>query len=291
MEKGTWNEMIDLYNKADGRIYTSDEMQQWLEEFITKQEHSLDYVLDGDLPKKDWFDAPQSRLLSDSTPGEYHTVVPGRPIGLHPHTVVELAEQKIHLHFYGDFTHGQWKHWIEKTDRMAPGFLHIHPNVDQENWVKEFSQYDAGWLHFFASENYGEIRRSNWDDLNIPARMATLALCGIPMLQRDNTGHIVATQSLVKKLNIGLFFNDMQELGETMRDRELMLELRANVWRQRELFMFDTHVAGLIEFFRQVIEKPKTKENKATIGNSAIYSPIHERAVADKTYHPRSQPL
>lgn len=284
MEKGTWNEMIELYNEADGRIYTSDEMQWWLEEFISKKPHSLDYVLDGDLPKKDWFQQPQSKLLSDSKPGEFHTVVPGRPIGLHPHNVVELAEQKIHLHFYGDFTHGQWKQWIEKTHLLAPGFLHIHPNVDQENWVKEFSQYDAGWLHFFKSENNGEIRRSNWDDLNIPARMATLAIAGIPMLQANNEGHIVATQSFVKKHNLGLLFKDMKELGQLLRDRELMLNLRENVWRQRELFMFDYHVNDVIDFFKEVIEKHQNEANNQK-GDKVLLPPVNERAVADKTFY------
>ena len=285
LEKGTWNEMIELYNKADGRIFTSEEMQWWLEEFISKKEHSLDYVLDGDLPKKDWFQQPQSKLLSDKTSGEFHTVVPGRPIGLHPHHVVELAEQKIHLHFYGDFTHGQWKQWIEKTHLLAPVFLHIHPNVDQENWVREFSQYDAGWLHFFKSENNGEIRRSNWDDLNIPARMATLALAGIPMLQADNEGHIVATQSFVKKHNLGLLFKDMKELGQLMRDRKLMLSLRENVWSQRELFMFDSHLNDLIAFFREVIKTHKQANGQV------LFPAVSERAATDKTFYPNRKPL
>ncbi|MCW3110199.1 MAG: glycosyl transferase, partial [Segetibacter sp.] len=290
LEKGTWNEMMELYNKADGRIYNSEEMKCWLDEFISKEPHSLDHVLDGDLPKKDWFDQPQSKLLSDSTPGEFHTVVPGRPIGLHPHTVVELAEQKIHLHFYGDFTHGQWKQWIEKTHLLAPGFLHIHSNVDQENWVKEFSQYDAGWLHFFKSENYGEIRRANWDDLNIPARMATLALAGIPMLQKDNSEHIVATQSLVRKLDIGLLFNDMEELGRLLRNRKLMTCLRENVWKQRHLFMFDYHVEELMAFFRQVIKNYKNKESIADYVDP-LFPGINQRAAVDKTYYAQTQPL
>ncbi len=47
----------------------------------------------------------------------------------------------------------------------------------------------------------------NWDDLNLnyPARMATLAVAGLPILQRDNTGHIEATQSIVQKHNPGVF--------------------------------------------------------------------------------------
>ncbi|MDB5248316.1 MAG: glycosyl transferase [Segetibacter sp.] len=296
MEKGTWNELIELYNKADGRIYTSDEMKWWLDEFTSKEKHSLDYVLDGDLPKKDWFNQPQSKLLSDSTPGEFHTVVPGRPIGLHPHNVVELMEQKIHLHFYGDFTQGQWLQWIEKTHKMAPGYLHIHPNVDQENWVKEFSQYDAGWLHFFKSENNSEIRRSNWDDLNIPARMATLAIAGIPMLQADNEGHIVATQSLVKKLGIGLLFQDIEELGQLMRNRQLMMNLRENVWNKRELFLFDHHAGSLVQFFRNVIANHRNKETARQDTLDNLYSEIKEiqsnsRAKPDKTFHSQKLPL
>ncbi len=230
-------------------------------------------------------------MLSESTPGEFHTVVPGRPIGLHPHNVVELAEQKIHLHFYGDFTHGQWKQWIEKTHTMAPGFLHIHPNVDQENWVKEFSQYDAGWLHFFKSENFGEIRRSNWDDLNIPARMATLALAGIPMLQADNEGHIVAIQSFVKKHRLGILFNDMKELGQMMRDRTLMIDLRENVWNKRSLFMFDNHVNTLVEFFKKVIERHKNKGLEKGGNDTVLFPVIYEKAVADKTYYSQPKPL
>jgi len=283
LEKGMWNEMMELYNKADGIIYTSDEMKWWLEEFTSREKHSLDYVLDGDLPKKDWFDQPQSKLLSESTQGEFHTVVPGRPIGLHPHNMVELAEQKIHLHFYGDFTQGQWLEWIAKTHRMAPGFLHIHPNVDQEDWVKEFSQYDAGWLHFFESKNMGEISRSNWDDLNIPARMSTLALAGIPMLQRNNEGHLVAIQSVVKNLNLGLLFSDMKELGQMMRDRQLMYDLRQNVWKQRDLFTFDHHVAELVAFFRAVIENYRKKERN-TDDVKMMFPPIAEKARVDKTY-------
>ena len=252
LEKGTWNKLMALYTKSDGQIYTSQEMKDWFSAFLPCFKNELSLILDGDLPKKDWFTDGRSSLLSEKD-GEIHTVIPGRPIGLHPYNVAELAEQKIHLHFYGDFTHGQWKQWIEKTNAMANGYLHIHGNVDQENWTKEFSQYDAGWLHFFKSENFGEIRRANWDDLNIPARLATLVLSGLPLLQRNNEEHIVATQSMIKKFNMGLFFKDMNELGEKIRDKKNMNIIRKNAWNQREYFTFDYHADRIIDFFRNVI--------------------------------------
>ncbi|HZP88289.1 MAG TPA: hypothetical protein VFB54_15870 [Burkholderiales bacterium] len=209
-------------------------------------------VLDGDLPKRDWLASRPSPLLSERD-GEIHTVVPGRPIGLHPHTVAELKAHGVHLHFYGNFTHGQWREWIAKTQRLAAGYLHLHAHVDQDRWVEEFSRYDAGWLHFFRSENRGELRRANWDDLNYPARLAALVAAGLPVLQRDNGGSIVATQSLVRSLDIGLFFDDMAQLFAQFNDRGRMAAMRARVWQQRDRFTFDYHADRLIDFFRQVI--------------------------------------
>jgi hypothetical protein len=185
--------------------------------------------------------------------GDLHTVVPGRPIGLHPENVAELARQRIHLHFYGDFTRGQWREWIDRTRMLAPGFLHLHGNVDPRGWVSEFSRYDAGWLHYFRSENQGELRRANWDDLNYPARIGTLAAAGLPLIQRRNAGAIVATQTLAQQLDIGIFCAHLDDLHPQLRDTQRMAELRDNVWRHRQRFTFDHHVGRLVEFFREAI--------------------------------------
>ncbi len=253
LEKGTWRQLVELQACSDGQIYSSPEMRDWFDTVVPGlAANGRSLVLDGDLPKRDWFEQARSLLHSD-TDGEPHTVVPGRPIGLHAHTVAELAAAGVHLHFYGDFTQGQWKAWIEKAMGLAPNHLHLHPQVDQEDWVREFSRYDAGWLHFVRSDNEGDLRRANWDDLNLPARVATLAVAGVPLLQRDNHGAVVATQTLARDLGIGLFFDSMEELGDQIRDQGRMQGLRENVWRQREVFTFDHHVDRLVAFLREVI--------------------------------------
>jgi hypothetical protein len=254
LEKGTWPQLIDLHQRSDGQIFTSPEMRDWFDTVIPGISRSKPtHVLDGDLPKQDWFDQPPAPRYS-AADGEIHTVVPGRPIGLHPHTVEALAANGIHLHFYGDFTHGLWRQWIEKTQAVAPRHLHLHANVDQGRWVAEFSRYDAGWLHFFRSNNAGEIRRANWDDLNYPARMATLAAAGLPMIQTENEGAIVAAQALTKRLGLGAFFETIEDLGITLRERDRLDAIRNRVWRQRHLFTYDHHVPQLVAFFRKVID-------------------------------------
>lgn len=253
LEKGRWPQLIDLFRCADGRIFSNPEMGDWFDTVVPALSQTRPaFVLDGDLPKKDWFAQPASALLSADS-GQIHTVVPGRPIGLHPHTVAELAQHGIHLHFYGDFTHGQWREWIDKARLLAPAHLHLHANVDQARRVAEFSRYDAGWLHAFVSDNQGELRRANRDDLNIPARMATLAAAGLPMIQRSNEGAIVASQAFARSLGVGLYYDTIADLAGPLRDRAAMETLRENAWSQRALFTFDHHVPALIAFFRALM--------------------------------------
>lgn len=260
IEKGTWPLLADLVRLADGCIYSSPEMRDWFATALPRPPAArpaprLEFVLDGDLPRRAWFLQERAPLLSarPGAGGQVHTVVPGRPIGLHPPTVAELARHGIHLHFYGDFTQGQWREWIDKARALAPEHLHLHPNVDPDRWVREFSQYDAGWLHVFRSQNGGDIRRADWDDLNIPARVATLAAAGLPMIQFDNGGAIVAAQALARRLGIGLFFDSIEVLAQQLHDRAAMAALRERVWQVRDGFCFDLHAPGLVDFFGRVI--------------------------------------
>jgi hypothetical protein len=119
--------------------------------------------------------------------------------------------------------------------------------------VREFSQYDAGWLHVFRSANGGEIRRADWDDLNLPARVATLAAAGLPMIQFDNRGAIVAAQALARRLGIGVFFDNIAGLARQLHEREHRGALRERVWQVRDQFCFDLHAPGLVDYFERVI--------------------------------------
>ncbi|NLF66900.1 MAG: glycosyltransferase family 2 protein, partial [Chloroflexi bacterium] len=90
-----------------------------------------------------------------------------------------------------------------------------------------------------------------------PARITTLVTAGLPLLQYDNEGAVVATQSLARRHDLSVFFKSIPELGEKLHDRDRMAALQDSVWRQREQFTFDYHADRLIEFFREVIASHK----------------------------------
>lgn len=248
-EKRLWPQLIRLLTESDGRVLISPENLAW---FQLATDGELDpettCILDGDLPKQDWLTASWSPKLSDQD-GEIHTVCTGRPLGLDPFD--DIARAKIHVHFYGSHFHELFPNWTRAG--LATGYMHIHPTVEPADWTSELSQYDAAWFHVFESDNRGDLRRAHWDDLNLPARMGTYAAAGLPWILKDNRHSRVAIQSLAEQNDVGVFFTDFADLAAQLSDRRRVARMTANMRAARHEFAFDTHVDGLIQFFRRII--------------------------------------
>jgi len=255
-KQGHWAKLIDLYSHAEGRIYINPEIKIWYETFI--KSNSLSFIMDGDMPPGEHFSDCFSPKLS-AVDGACHTVIPGRMIGIEAEEMWQLANNNIHVHLYTENFHERREGFIKAMKKVAPSHFHAHPICTPDNWVAEFSRYDAGWLHSFKSENEGDILRATWDDLNMPARMNTLAAAGLPMIQYDNSGHIVAMQEHLKKINGGLFYKNIEDLSAQLTDRRLMAALSDNVLKNRLRFCFDEYVPELMDFFNQVIAKTKKR--------------------------------
>jgi glycosyltransferase involved in cell wall biosynthesis len=253
-QSGTWDKLIDLYCNADGKIYLNPELQTWYEQFFPSGR--LSFIMDGDLPKKDFFTDNFSPLLSEED-GEIHTVVPGRMIGILMPELIQLAKNGIHIHSYNENYHKRSEQYNRMALKTAPDHFHLHPHCPIDKWAEEFSKYNAGWLHCFNSTNKGHIRNAGWDDLNMPARMNTLAVAGLPIIQKRNSGHIVAMRSYIENKGMGIFFDTFEELATQLRNKELMASIRRQVIKQRFAFSFDYYVPELIEFFRKVIQQKK----------------------------------
>jgi hypothetical protein len=248
IRNGTWPLLIDLVTGADRVLVATDEEREF---FLLALPDRLDPerigVLDGDLPKVDWFDGKRSRRLSE-VDGELHTVCVGRPLGLDTDALVRLAAAGVHVHLHGQVVdHGPsagWQEEVVRAQHRVPGRVHLHPRVDPPDWVAVLSRYDAGWLHRVRSQNGGDLRQASWDDLNAPARIPTYAAAGLPLLQQRSPGCVVAAERLVG--DAGVLYDDLDHLVERLRDRRAVHEAAEASWRGRRRFAFDTHADALL---------------------------------------------
>lgn len=255
LQLGTWDKLMYLYNNADGVIHISRMVQDWVELFASPK---ASIIMDGDLPHADHFDKPFSPKLSD-TDSQAHIVLTGRLIGLKVNDMEKLAENGVHLHLYTQAKHQQRESGNEKMMEVAPGHFHVHSHCGAGDWVREFSRYDAGLLHLFTSKNYGSLYRASWDDLNIPARMATYAAAGLPMILKCNEGHMTSTNSITEELGIGIPYNTIDDLVRQLKNKPLMKQRRDNVLLCRDRFTFNNHVPRLMDFFKDLIDKKKNE--------------------------------
>lgn len=246
LDHGLWPTLVRILRGSAAIVWLNEETRDWFRLALgSLVDATPSMILDGDLPKIDWFTDAWAPKRS-ARDGQIHTVCPGRPLGLEPFEPIAAAG--IHVHFYGEQFHQIAPNLIRAG--LATGHMHLHSSVGPDAWVRELSQYDAAWLHLYDSHNNGDLRRAIWDDLNLPARLGTYAAAGLPWIMRDNSGHIVALQRIAEELEIGLPFRDPVELAARLRDRDHMARLTANMVAARAQFAFDTHVPELVALFR-----------------------------------------
>ncbi len=250
--RGDWPLLADLHERADAVLYATAAERDWMEQALPDaRDPATTVVLDGDLPKADWFTDDVSPRLSQRD-GDLHTVCLGRPNGLDADSLLRLGAAGIHTHLYGPVRgHGHAEVWSRWIDRY-PNRIHLHPHVEQRRWVRELSRYDAGWLHRFTSDNGGDLARATWDDLNCPARLPPYLAAGLPLLQQANPGSRVEVADLVAEREIGLVYDDLDDLVDRLREEAATGRCRRAAWRQRQEFTFDAHVDRLLELFQEV---------------------------------------
>lgn len=260
-QRGLWPALMRVLEKSDGQILINEESFEWYQlatDGMLDSEYVL--ILDGDLPKRDWMTDDWSPKLS-ARDGQIHTVCAGRPMGLDPREsessaalVFSLLEAGIHVHLYGGPIFRDAPPEL-LAQLEASGLIHWHPMIGPMDWVREFSQYDAGWSHVITSNNGGDIRRAEWGDFNLPARLGTYTTAGLPWLLKNNAGARVATDSIARKYDIGVFFDDGHGLAAQLRDPARRQQLTDNMRRVRHEFSFDAHVPALLDLFRRLIER------------------------------------
>ncbi|WP_205844036.1 glycosyltransferase [Nakamurella deserti] len=247
LARGDWPLLARLWEVADHVVLASAEEREWLELALPDRRDPVrTSVIDGDLPRARWFDGDPAQRPGRSG---VHTVCVGRPVGVDAAFVATLAAADVHVHLHGvpgASPRTRPEPWLRDALDAAPDHLHVHPAVPPARWRAELSRYDAGWLHVSgAVANGGDLRRASWDDLNLPARLPTLAAAGLPVLLPDRTGSRTAVNRVVDDIGAGLSFEDADHAGSLLHDADRVGAARAGMAAGRERFTFEAVVDEL----------------------------------------------
>ncbi len=245
LARGDWPAVARLYERADRVLLCSEEERDWFAAALPgRRDPATVAVMDGDLPRRRWSAGPRS--VAPALGAGVHTVCVGRPVGLTPDLVKTLSANGIHLHLHGagspdDGLAG----WLDALGD-ARGRVHVHGAVPPGSWRSTLSRYDAGWLHVRPPDNQGDVRRATWDDLNLPARLPTLAAAGLPVLVPDAAGQVSAVHRTVHSIGAGLSFGSVVEAVGLLLDADRVAAAGAAMDSARHRFTFDAVVDDLI---------------------------------------------
>jgi hypothetical protein len=259
ISEGTWNKLLDLYTRSDGHVYPCAEMKEWVLSFLPWVRECPSLVFPDCLPGELQLPVHPAPRLSE-TDGRLHLASIGVPEGMSPEMAGELICRGIELHVYAPAgSEEECLVWMQEAGERGEEHLHLHRYAGIRS-VEELSRYDAAWLQGASSTNYGEISAASRTDLYIPPHTAVLALAGLPLLHSDNDQHIMASQSLLKRLGTGIFFRDPQDLIAQLEDSGLMESVRGSAFSARDYFTYETHATILGSFFDRVTEKFRPEE-------------------------------
>ncbi len=131
-----------------------------------------------------------------------------------------MARESIHLHIYTENFHNQRMGYLRFLKVSASASSYLHPHCAPENWLTEFSQYDGDGCIALKAKNGGNVLNANWNDLNIPARLTTLAMAGLPMVRKIIQIILLQCRPLLKRKMWVYSFKDADDLCRQLKDKK-----------------------------------------------------------------------
>jgi hypothetical protein len=241
----------------DGHIFCNHEKFVYFTERKSRGGAGLDVFrtcrviafLDSDRPKEEFMSYDFAPRLSDSD-GEIHTVCIGRPFGI---DFLDAARHGIHVHIYSNNYDKVSMAGIQDEATTLQRFVHVHPSLQtiganwaevkrtKSRWVREFSQYDAGWSYIGDPIPWKPLENR----AAIPNRLSTYILAGIPIIIDQRPG--LYRYHEPHRLKVAIDFNrDYGTLRTRLESERISRAGAASARRERSGYSFDASIESLI---------------------------------------------
>jgi hypothetical protein len=213
--------------------------------------------MDSDRPKGEFINDDFAPRLSDSD-GEIHTVCIGRPFGI---DYLAAARHGIHVHLYGNNYNDPFEAIARKISTAGTGadaatlrrFVHVHSSLQtigaswsevqqtKARWVREFSQYDAGWSYIGDPFPWKPLENR----AAIPNRLSTYVLAGIPIITDRRPGFYRYHEP--HRLGAAIDLDgDYRALHEQLDLERRSRARAASARRERSGYSFDATIDALV---------------------------------------------
>jgi hypothetical protein len=264
----------DVAGALDGHIFCNHEKFVYFTERKSRGGAGLDVFrtpgviafMDSDRPKGEFMSDDFAPRLSDLD-GEIHTVCIGRPFGI---DFLAAARHGIHVHIYGNNYDKVSTTGTEDEATTLRRFIHVHLSLQtiganwaevkatKSRWVREFSQYDAGWSYIGDPIAWKTLENR----AAIPNRLSTYILAGIPIIIDRRPGFYRYHEP--HRLRVAIDFDgDYGTLRERLESERRSRAGAMSARSERSGYSFDATIDSLIAVLNRARTEYFAREHAA----------------------------
>lgn len=235
---------------ADGLMFNAEKYRACLIDQGADIENKPWLLANGMAFNADLITEPAPKKLS-SIDGQSHISV----IGQIRHDMGYFAKNGIHVHY----------HSVGRKDVSTNPYIHIEEymgdgkklskkpisiqglfSYKKKAWYKTFARYDAGIMHLARREL--SIYRER--DMNVPGRVNTYIMCGLPPIIWDEDSSI---RDFLAASGCALAFKSEPDLMTKLKDKEYMHGLQNQTLKVRKDFSMQHEIRRVTDFFEGLL--------------------------------------
>lgn len=245
--------------ESDGQIYINEASYDYFRNVYGVRPESA-HLMDADMIAEGYMtdDFMPKRRLEDGQP---HLLVAGGMSTSNDRLdvrelCVEMDRRGVHVHLYG-YMVGKDQDGTtrvgdsgtrEAYEKLAAGltYMHLHDYVQPPQFCREWSVYDAGFMHPRVHPHSTE---APFEEMNMPYRYTAYLAAGLPLIV-PQVGQR-AMRALVENAEVGVAYADYNDLADALYDEEQMGILSMKVRRRRHEFSFDHSADALVDILHK----------------------------------------